>query len=338
MAGLQATERNEIYGSLPGIEVPVGEALVSLSNMWNATPASEQSRSPSEFRASRMNFILHFGKEATVEDAQKLFQSVIGFSKRYPCRILALCPSKDKNATGQGIVCKIFSECYIGDGHGDMSCCEALIFGYTVKEKQYLEDQISIFLESDLPTYYWPYRFDSPKNLSDYQSFFGNANRVVIDTAAETYGIEALNVPKPEIIHDLAFARTLSLRQSIGQFFSAFPVDHILEGLAAIEVDTPDNLNAELRALMRWIQSVLEDCQNCVENSKRDRFDVVFKKSEMAEIRFLYENENAARCQLNLETGVAHFDATIGGNRHSMSAVIHLLDSDDTLAEALFFG
>lgn len=338
MAGLLATEHNEIYGSLPGIEVPVGDALVSLSNMWNAPPSSEQSRSPSEFRASRMNFILHFGKEATVEDAQKLFQSVIGFSKRYPCRILALCPSKDENATGQGIVCKIFSECYIGDGHGDMSCCEALIFGYTVKEKQYLEDQISIFLESDLPTYYWPYRFDSQKNLSDYQSFFGSVNRVVIDTAAETYDIEALNAPKPEIIHDLAFARTLSLRQSIGQFFSAFPVEHILEGLTAIEVDTPDNLNAELRALMRWIQSVLEDCQNCLENSKSDRFDTLFERSETAEIRFLYENENAARCQLNMEAGVAHFDATIGGNRHSMSAVIHLLDSDDALAEALFFG
>ena len=338
MAGLLATEHNEIYGSLPGIEVPVGDALVSLSNMWNAPPSSEQSRSPSEFRASRMNFILHFGFEASVEDAQELFQSVIGFSKKYPCRILALCPSKDEDATGQGIVCKIFSECYIGDGHGDMSCCEALIFGYTLKEKRYLEDQISIFLESDVPTYYGPYRFDSPKNLSDYQSFLGNVDRVVIDTAVELYSVEELEVPKPEIIHDLAFARTLSLRQSIGQFFSAFPVDRSLEGLTAIEVDTPDSLNAELRGLMLWIQSVLEDCQNCVENSKRDRFDIVFGKSEEAEIRFVYVNENAARCQLNLEAGVAHFDAAIGGNRHSMSAVIHLLDSDDALAEALFFG
>lgn len=34
MAETLATEKNEIYKKLPGIEVPVGDALVSLSEMW----------------------------------------------------------------------------------------------------------------------------------------------------------------------------------------------------------------------------------------------------------------------------------------------------------------
>ena len=75
-----------------------------------------------------------------------------------------------------------------------------------------------------------------------------------------------------------------------------------------------------------------------MENSRNDHFNVVYGAGEEAEIRFVYDNENAARCQLNVEAEVAHFDAAIGGSRHSMSAVIHLLDSDDALAEALFFG
>ncbi len=101
-----ATEHNEIYRGLPGVEVPVGEALVSLSNMWDAPASSEGSRAPSEFRASRMNFILHFGFEASTEESKELFQSVISFSRRYPCRIIALCPSRDVNATGQGLSAK----------------------------------------------------------------------------------------------------------------------------------------------------------------------------------------------------------------------------------------
>ncbi len=336
-----ATEENEIYRGLPGVEVPVGKALVSLSNMWNAPASSEGSRAPSEFRASRMNFILHFGFEASTEEAKGLFESVIQFSRRYPCRIIALCPSRDENATGQGIVCKIFSECYIGDGHGDMSCCEALIFGYTLKEKQYLEDQISIFLESDLPTYYWPYRFDSPENLSDYQSFFKSVNRVVVDTARESYTTDMLRISQPEKLYDLAFARTLSIRQSIGQFFSVFPVERILEGLNGIAFEAPEKFKAEMNALSGWIQGILGDCRGgSSESGQRDSiaFSLSVGTEPVPAIRFSYENDNFAECVLDLNSGVAHLKASIGGDEQSMSAAIHLLKPDDALAEALFFG
>ncbi len=341
MAKCLATEQNEIYSGLPGVEVPVGKALVSLSDMWEAPAASEGSRAPSEFRASRMNFILHFGFEATKDEAVSLFQSVIRFSRRYPCRIIALCPSKDENATGQGIVCKIFSECYIGEGQGDMSCCEAIIFGYTLKEKQYLEDQISIFLESDLPTYYWPYRFDSPKNLSDYQSFFKSVNRAVIDTARESYRPEALKIPEREKVQDLAFARTLSVRQSIGQFFSAYPVDKIVDGLTGIESVAPKEFEAEMLALNSWIQGVLGDCSIRVEGTESERrysHRLSVEAGSSPVLRFLYSNDNFAECQLDFNSGVAQLKASIDGEAHAMNAAIHLLAPDDALAEALFFG
>lgn len=336
-----ATEQNEIYRSLPGVEVPVGEALVSLSDMWNAPASLEGSRAPSEFRASRMNFILHFGFEATTEEAKALFQSVIKFSRRYPCRIIALCPSRDENATGQGILCKIFSECYIGEGHGDMSCCEAIIFGYTLKEKQYLEDQISIFLESDLPTYYWPYRFDSPDNLSNYQSFFKNVNRVVIDTACESYQPSMLRISEPEKVYDLAFARTLSVRQSIGQFFSAFPVESIIDGLTGLEMVAPPDFEAEMIALKNWIQGILGDCGNRIEKPDLQgdySNDLSIDPESKPLLRFLYSNDNSAECVLDFNSGVAQLRAKIGGDKQAMNAAIHLLEPDDALAEALFFG
>ncbi len=337
MTEILATEKNEIYSKLPGIEVPVGDALVSLSEMWDAPPSSEASRAPSEFRASRMNMILHFGFDASCEEATALFRSVIEFSRRYPCRVIALCPSKDENATGQGIVCKIFSECYIGDGDGDMSCCEAIIFGYTLKEKRFLEDQISIFLESDLPTYYWPYRFDSPDNLSAYQTFFKNVDRLIIDTGVENFTADRLSLPEPEKLHDLASARTLSIRQCIGQFFSAFPMDKIVEGLARVEINAPGGLKAESRLLLAWIKSALSDCSDRVEGSEL-KAKFVCDEGLETRILFSYDCESFVECSLDLEGGVAQISAKIGGDTHSMTAAIRLLGPQEALAEALFFG
>jgi len=337
MTEILATEKNEIYSKLPGIEVPVGDALVSLSEMWDAPPSSDASPPPSEFRASRMNMILHFGFDASCEEATALFRSVIEFSRRYPCRVIALCPSKDENATGQGIVCKIFSECYIGKGDGDKSCCEAIIFGYTLKEKRFLEDQISIFLESDLPTYYWPYLFDSPDNLSAYQTFFKNVDRVIIDTGVENFTADRLHLPEPEKLHDLASARTLSIRQCIGQFFSAFPMDKIVDGLTRVEIRTPVGLKAESRLLLAWIESALSDCSDRVEGSELKAGFVCEEGSE-PRILFSYDCESFVECSLDLEGGVAQISAKIGGDAHSMTAAIRLLEPQEALAEALFFG
>lgn len=342
MAEILATEKNEIYSKLPGIEVPVGDALLSLSDMWNAPASSESSRAPSEFRASRMNMILHFGFDATPDEAYALFRSVIVFSRRYPCRIIALCPSKDENATGQGIICKIFSECYIGEGGDDMSCCEAIVFGYTLKEKQYLEDQVSIFLESDLPTYYWPYRFDSPENLSAYQTFFKNVDRIVIDTGVESYSADRLDLPQPEKLHDLASARTLAIRQCIGQFFSAFSVEGIVNELFQVEITTPAGFEAEARSLLTWIESALRDCNDRIGGLGLSAVFVCSVSKEEADlsprILFSYGNASFVECVLDLEVGVAQIDAQIGDETHSMTAAIKLLEPENALAEALFFG
>ena len=340
MAETLATEKNEIYKKLPGIEVSVGDALVSLSEMWDAPPSSDAVRPPSEFRASRMNMILHFGFDASYEEATALFRSVIAFSRRYPCRVIALCPSKGGNAIGQGIVCKIFSECYLGKSDGDMSCCEAIIFGYTLKEKRFLEDQISIFLESDLPTYYWPYRFDSPDNLSAYQTFFKNVDRIIIDTGIENYTADCLELPEPENLHDLASARTLSIRQCIGQFFSTFPMEKIVEGLALVEIKAPLNLNAEARLLLVWIESALNDCSDRVECSELKTEFICEKIDQGAApcISFTYDCESFVECSLDLKGGVAQISARIGGDTHSMTAAIRLLEPQEALAEALFFG
>ena len=45
---------------------------------------------------------------------------------------------------------KLFSQCYIGESHREMCCCEALLLSYKSEDFGHLANQVSIWLEGDL--------------------------------------------------------------------------------------------------------------------------------------------------------------------------------------------
>tara|TARA_A100001015_G_scaffold12737_1_gene14995 strand:+ start:785 stop:946 length:162 start_codon:yes stop_codon:yes gene_type:complete len=51
----------DLIDELPGLELPVGEVTDRLELMWE----SDALDSPSAFRASQMNVVLHFGWDVT---------------------------------------------------------------------------------------------------------------------------------------------------------------------------------------------------------------------------------------------------------------------------------
>jgi len=318
-----------VYDALPGLEVRVGDALEQLSDMWGAPAGDSASRPPSEFRASRMNLIVHFGFSCDPEEAVELFHSVLRFSRRYPCRVIALCGAENSWDVDTDMVCKIFSECYIGESGRDMSCCEALVFGYSLADRQYLENQISIFLESDLPTFYWPYGFDSPDLLSHYQVFFKDAQRIIFDSGRERYLLNQINMPDPAKIHDLAYSRLLSVRQGIGQFLSAYPFSEVTDGLEEVILSSSDRFEAEGRSLLGWIGSVL-DAGIGTEKTERIKFSQHDTSIEDSQIRlgFTYENENSLECVLDFDAGEARIEAIFNECSNSVVAAIRMLDPD----------
>ncbi|MCH6258142.1 glucose-6-phosphate dehydrogenase assembly protein OpcA [Puniceicoccaceae bacterium K14] len=326
--------KSEIYNTLPGFEVPVGKALSELSKMWEA-PAGSDAKAPSEYRASRMNLILHMGFECSVEQGESTFQTALEFSRRYPCRVIILCAQPDSWNDNSDMVCKIYSHCDIGQAGDGMSCCEVLTLGYTLSDRRFLENQVSIFLEADLPTYYWPVSFGSAQRLSDYQFFFKESQRVVLDAACDEDLLKEVEIPYSGKIHDLAYSRLLSIRQSIGQFMSSYAIESILDGLQGVEMKVPTSFSAEGKALLGWIQTVIDSCQSDTEVSfSREVND----KVEIPFLSFSYNNKNSLTCELNLSAGQGKIDAVFSGEGHSMTAGIRLLDPTETLAEAMFFA
>lgn len=251
--------------SLPGIATPVSDVTKALAQMWQGDSAAGAA-APSEFRASQMNLVLHFGLSTSEAEGLATFEKAVAFSQRYPCRIIVLCPTDEKTAnSGEPLQGKLYSQCFIGTGHGEMSCCEALMLGYRPSESRFLEDQVSIWLESDLPTYHWFHRVPGHRIESQYLGFAKTCRRVIYDSGIDGYELHTLLWPRPEILHDLAWARLLPLRQSLGQFLSAFEPRLLVENLSEIVTWYAPGRRGEAENLVCWQYGGLMGCFKAAE-------------------------------------------------------------------------
>ena len=180
-----------------------------------------------------MNLVLHLGLPTTADDGLAQFNAALRFTQRYPARILVLCPRAEGGAD-LAMRAKIYSECFIGESRREMSCIEAVVLSYPQEHREFLEDQVSIIVEEDLPIYYWVHRMSQVHKIATYQWLLRNSNRFLLDTAVSTPEARTFPWPRPDGFRDLAHARLLPVRQSVGQFLSAYAPGTIARGLRAV--------------------------------------------------------------------------------------------------------
>ena len=229
----------------------------TLRHMWDTGMGGEQS--PMDFRASQLNLILHFGLSTTNEEAEQQFNTAIRFAQKYPCRIVVLCPGPEsgEDSAFEG---KLFSQCYIGKHLRDLCCCEALILGYSPEQSDFLENQVSVWLESDLPIYHWFHRVPAERITKYYMGFLKHCQRVLFDGEIEDDAYDRIDWPEGLEASDLAYARTLPLRQHLGQFISGFPREELVDGLQSLVFQYSKGLRRQALQLLRWHRSALEKC------------------------------------------------------------------------------
>ena len=243
-----------IFDALPGIEISVASISKGLAQMW-AGNATEGKPSPSSdlAKAIQVNFVLHLGLRTDAADAVHQFETAVKFSRRYPCRVVVLCPlSADEGRTD--IRAKVYGECTLGKTKGDTRCCEFVMLSYPRSARIFLESQVSICLSTDLPLYYWAHRFSESAKLADYRYLLTSAKRVLIDSATAPADSVNFAWPKPQNVRDLAYARLLPVRQSIGQFLSRYPAKAIGENLTGIELAHGSEMAAEAKVLLGWVR------------------------------------------------------------------------------------
>jgi len=317
--------------------MPVSAVSPTLSQMWSVSFDSSLG-APSEFRASQMNLILHFGLKTSTAEARARFDSAIEFAQKYPCRIVVLCPMgrerSDKLLEG-----KIFSQCYIGESMRDMCCCEAVILGYPTREAGFLSSQVSIWLENDLPTYHWFNRIPAERITQMHMDFVKRCRRVVFDSSIESEDgndLGSVKWPRKDQVIDLAWARLLPVRQSLGQFFSSYEPAKLVDGLQKVEARGVPVMHGEAAALLRW-------CQECLARCTSERLEVEFSRAECndghcLELEWTFRDGRHLLWTHQSEGAGANLSVDFGAGAINRAMHVELLSADKALSEALFFA
>lgn len=317
-----------IFNALPGQEVPVGGINAGFKRLWADTPAQES-------RAMQLNLVLHFGMYTTPEEAQKHFRTTVEFAQRYPCRVVVLCPERDP-AAERVFRAKIYGECFLGKSGKDTRCCEFVILAYPTGTHDFLQNQVSICLSTDLPLYYWAHRFSSAKRLAAYDYLLTRSRRVLFDSAV--VGADAFNFPwpNPAAVRDLAYTRTRPLRQTIGQFLSRYAPGDIVGGLRGVKISHRRDLAPEAAAMIEWLKKGLARCGATVESLT---FDAMGKDCPGCfEIAFDYADERKRFVwSADLDARYAEFSGDLGHGLTKLTASARLLEPAESLSEAMFF-
>jgi hypothetical protein len=322
-----------IFNALPGIEVPVGSINKSLAQLWEDTAAKGGPAPASDdVKATQVNFVLHLGFKTTAEDATEQFQIAVNFSKRSPCRVVVLCPLPiDDPATEMRA--KIYGECHLGKTKGDTRCCEFVLLSYPFAARQYLESQLSVCLITDLPLYYWVHQFAAIHRLNDYQYLLRRSERILFDSAIADAEIFFFPWPRPAAVHDLVYARLLSVRQSIGQLLSGYEPGKLITGLRKVTVAHGEALAAEGRVLLDWTRERLAGC-GALGN-------VIFDRQQISDgslrLDFEYDNGHGFSWHGDLERKNACIEADFGAGRSALHIAVSLLAPDAALSDAMFF-
>jgi hypothetical protein len=324
-----------IFEALPGIEVPVGSITRGMDEMWTGAAAEGRPAPPTDdAKAIQVNFVLHLGYRTDAADAVTQFETAVRFSRSCPCRVVVLCP-QSANGDGAEMRAKVYGECTIGKSKDDTRCCEFVMLSYSQSARTYLENQVSVCLSTDLPLFYWAHRFSEAAKLADYRYLLTTAKRVLIDSATAPEGTFTYPWPKPENVRDLAYARVLPIRQTMGQFLSRYPIGVLSRGLRSVRLAHGAEVEAEARVLASWARDRLAGC-----GAAGEAIEVVPAADLPARgfaLAFAYDDRRYFTWKADLAGAHAIFDADFGSGRTAMPASVSLLPPENALSEAMFF-
>ena len=255
-----------------------------------------------------------------------------------------MCPEEeaDDETLMQG---KLYTQCFIGESLRNLCCCEALIMSYQPGETQYLSsqiNQISLWLEADLPGYYWFHRVPREAIEEKYLNFASKFNRVVYNSNVEGPVLDTIAWPEPWKVKDFARSRLLKVLQSLGQFLSSYDPDLLMTGLKSVEVAMLGKLQGEGRNLEDWMRSCVN---NCLITSGKEKGSVSLSLQELdqdeedliASVIWSYENDNYFTWKLDRNTRLTTIKADFGKGTVENSQVVTKMKPVDVLSEALFF-
>ncbi len=319
------------------MEMPVDQVVHELAHMWDNLGDMEANVTDS--RASQLNLVLHMGLGTSPSEAQELFEICLSFARTYPCRLVVLCPSEERIEGFEG---KLFSQCYVGEHLREACCCEALILGYSIDNSDFLENQVSVWLESDLPVYHWFHRVPAERISRYYLDYLKRCRRVIYDGEVEGRQLYHIDWPNPKRVRDLAYSRTLPLRQHLGQFLGGFDPGTLVEGLVCLRIQYHKGRWSIANHLMDWHKKAVKNCHENPATADSIKFTVEQLVEERSRNCLFADWEYSTkdkfiRWSYEQSLKVGEIRTRIDGEEFDHPLHIEPMRPEKVLAETLFF-
>ncbi len=330
---------NPLIDILPGLPIAVPDVCDALEKMWD--PDGEAPSSLQESHATQVNLVLHFGLATTPKEAGQCFDIAVKFAQRYPCRIIVLCPQQTRDEN-ELMKAKLFSQCYIGPTFREMCCCEAVIVGYNPRESSFLENQVSLWIENDLPIYHWLHRVPPEAIDRNYRPFLRRCTRIVYDYSIDGENYRSVRWPSNVRVRDLSLARTLMPRQALGQFFSATSPDLLVDGLRHVATRYDLGYRGEAGNLSCWQEYCIDLCRKLAgKTDPAPQFLVEpleVTSPNTLEIEWSFAGGKFFHWTMRERSGTGEIAVNFGDGRRILPIQVSLLPPDRALSEALFFN
>lgn len=319
-----------VFENLPGVEMPVDDVLKRLAEMWTRDAGVRSDYGVN--RASQLNLVLHIGIEVSLEQAMERFNTALDFAQRYPCRVVVLCPYSGGLDSKESTLfrAKLYSVCFVDVSLREQCCCEVLILNYPRDYPKYLESQLTLWVEADLPIYHWFVNVPASRIAEHYLGFLSKCRRVIYDSDVDGDSLASVVWPRSGMAHDLASARLLSVRQSLGQFLSSYDEKVILDKLENITITCRESFAGEASHLKNWLCV----CSGLPEDSvlqERKEGDSCLK------VAFAYGDEKYFSWSYSSESSKGEIRGLFSKTEFYHQLVVKKPTTSDALSEALFF-
>ncbi len=321
-----------LFQALPGQSLPIAEVAPSFARLAAGEVNS------ADFRATQLNLVLHLGSATALDEGMAVFADALAFAGRYPCRIFVTVPT-DAPSSGEIFRAKLHSECFLAGDGGKMCCCEAVVIAYSPAGEARLESQVTAWLEGDLPVNHWFHRIPGARLRGAFQRLVRTAQRALFDSSVEDANYRVFL--EGEQWRDLAHARTLSVRQTLGQHLAAHDPAQIIDLLDKVEIVGSQSLCGETRCLQHWLETRLNDCAALRGRTTHPNLSVIIEEPPHdpgLQIRWF----DAGRHPLFTWTAASNLaeavvDDRLGNRRLQFTLPLRQLAPGQALAEALFF-
>jgi hypothetical protein len=172
--------------------------------------------------------------------------------------------------------------------------------------------------------------------MADYDYLLTRSKRILFDGALVP--AEAFTYPWPNqgAVRDLAYTRTLPLRQNLGQFLSRYDPALISEALRTVTLHNKAPFAAEANSLLGWTNKGLVRSGAALSPLN---LQVVSGLAEGSfDLRFNYADPRKNfHWRADLEKNEAVFEGDLGTGRTTLTVGAHLLNPEQMLSEAMFF-